>query len=69
MLVLAALPVTASSAGDRVVAIGDVHGEYDGLVSILQRTGLIDAETHWIGGDTTLVQTGDLFDRGVGSAR
>jgi len=65
VFVLAALPVTASSAGGRVVAIGDVHGEYDGLVAILQRTQLIDAETHWIGGDATLVQTGDLFDRGV----
>jgi len=65
VFVLAALPVTASSAGGRVIAIGDVHGEYDGLVAILQRTQLIDAETHWIGGDATLVQTGDLFDRGV----
>jgi hypothetical protein len=56
---------SAASAGDRVVAVGDVHGSYDGLVSILQRAGLIDGETHWIGGDATLVQAGDLFDRGV----
>jgi hypothetical protein len=65
VFVLAALPATTASAGGRVVAIGDVHGEYDGLVAILQRTQLIDAEMHWVGGDATLVQTGDLFDRGV----
>lgn len=61
---IAALASTAS-AGSRVVAIGDVHGAYDNLVAILQRAQLIDAETHWIGGEATLVQTGDLFDRGL----
>jgi hypothetical protein len=63
---LAALATAASvTAGDRIVAIGDIHGNYDGFVSILQRAGLVDAETHWIGGDTTFVQTGDIFDRGL----
>lgn len=63
MAVLAAAsPVVA---GDRLVAVGDIHGSYDGLVSILQRAGLVDEETHWIGGETTFVQTGDIFDRGV----
>jgi hypothetical protein len=52
------------AAGGRVVAIGDVHGSYEGLVSILQEVCLIDEENHWIGGDATLIQTGDLFDRG-----
>ena len=65
VVILTTLLAPAVSAGGRVVAIGDVHGEYDGLVAILQRAGLIDAETHWIGSDATLVQTGDLFDRGV----
>ncbi len=37
----------------------------DGFVSILKRAGLVDGETHWIGGNTTFVQTGDVFDRGV----
>ena len=66
-LMLAAVLLTASgaAAGERIVAVGDVHGSYDGLVSILQRAELIDAETHWIGGEATLVQTGDLFDRGL----
>jgi len=54
-----------AGAGGRLVAVGDVHGSYDGLVEILGRAGLIDSEAHWIGGDATLVQTGDLFDRGL----
>ena len=49
----------------RLVAIGDVHGDYDSLVSILRKTQLIDADDQWIGGDTVLVQTGDLLDRGA----
>ena len=63
---LAVLVVAPSvSAGDRVVAIGDIHGSYEGFVSILQRAGLVDDDAHWIGGETTFVQTGDVFDRGV----
>jgi hypothetical protein len=53
------------AAQNRVVAVGDVHGEYDGFVSILQRAGLIDGRLRWSGGRATLVQTGDYFDRGA----
>lgn len=65
--VLLAGVLTASTvgAGDRIVAIGDVHGAYDEFVAILQHTQLIDENSHWIGGDATLVQVGDLFDRGL----
>ena len=49
---------------DAVVAIGDVHGDFDDFVAILQRTGLIDKQNHWTGGKTTFVQVGDLLDRG-----
>ncbi len=49
---------------ETVVAIGDVHGDFDDFVTILQRAGLIDAQHHWTGGQTTLVQVGDLLDRG-----
>ena len=64
--VLAVLAVASSvMAGERIVAIGDIHGNYDGFVSILQRAGLVDDDAHWIAGETTFVQTGDIFDRGV----
>jgi hypothetical protein len=65
--------VTVSSfrveAGDpelsRVVAIGDVHGSIEGLTSILDEAGLADEAGSWSGGAATLVQLGDLLDRGV----
>jgi hypothetical protein len=47
-----------------VIAIGDVHGDFDDFVAILQHSGLIDKEHHWAGGTNTLVQVGDLLDRG-----
>ena len=50
---------------DRIVTIGDVHGNYSGLVSIMKEAMLIDNDNRWIGGNTLLVQTGDLLDRGA----
>jgi hypothetical protein len=48
----------------RVVAIGDVHGDLSALRAALRAAGAIDAQDHWAGGDMTLVQTGDVLDRG-----
>lgn len=50
----------------RIVAVGDVHGSFEGLTAILQTTGITDAEQRWAGGTMTFVQTGDIFDRGPG---
>ena len=47
-----------------IVAVGDVHGDFDDLVAILGRIGLIDKQNHWEGGRSTFVQLGDLLDRG-----
>jgi len=49
---------------DSVVAIGDVHNDFDDFVAILRRAGLTDQQNHWAGGKTTFVQVGDLLDRG-----
>jgi hypothetical protein len=51
----------------RVVAVGDVHGAYPQLVALLQHARLIDARLRWIGGSASLVQTGDVLDRGARS--
>jgi hypothetical protein len=57
-------PKALAEPPETVIAIGDVHGDFDDFVSILQRTGLIDKQNHWTGGKTTFVQVGDLIDRG-----
>ncbi len=59
------LPVAAAAfQSRRVVAVGDIHGSFDGLTAILRETGLIDEDLRWSGGDTVFVQTGDFTDRG-----
>ena len=53
----------------RIVAVADVHGAYDELVSILRETAVIDEALHWRGGNTHLVSLGDLVDRGPDSRK
>ena len=64
----AQVPAASSSCDirtdDRVVAVGDVHGAYDRFVAILREAKLIDGRRRWIGGRATLVQLGDILDRG-----
>ena len=48
----------------KIVAVGDIHGDYSQFVALLRSAGLIDEDHHWIGGETHLVQTGDVPDRG-----
>ncbi len=54
----------AQASAARVVAVGDVHGNFPGFTSILQTAGIIDAKQQWAGGKTVFVQTGDIYDRG-----
>lgn len=48
----------------KLIAVGDVHGQFDGLVKILRHARLIDSQHNWIGGHNRLVQIGDILDRG-----
>jgi Calcineurin-like phosphoesterase len=48
----------------RVFCVADVHGDFDDFVAILQKAGVINADHHWIAHDATLVQLGDILDRG-----
>lgn len=61
---MAVVVVTAAEPA-RIVAIGDVHGDADAFTAILQKAGLVDDRLRWSGGDATLVQSGDLPDRGT----
>ncbi len=49
---------------DRVVAIGDLHGDYGNYIAVLRAAGLVNKKGKWSGGTTHLVQTGDIPDRG-----
>ena len=58
------LVLSLQAAGQRVVALGDIHGDVDALAAILRSAGLVDANRHWSGGSAVVVQTGDILDRG-----
>lgn len=71
LLVLFSYPVAAGdwhySDVSRVVAVSDIHGDYNAMVMTFQKAGVIDTDLHWVGGETQLVITGDLLDRGPDS--
>jgi hypothetical protein len=48
----------------RMLAISDIHGEYEALVAFLVTAGIIDENLHWLWGDGHLVVDGDVLDRG-----
>jgi hypothetical protein len=50
---------------EKIIAIGDLHGDYNNFVQILKGTSLVDEELRWAAGKTHLVQTGDILDRGT----
>lgn len=49
---------------ERIVAMGDFHGDLAATRRILQKAGLTDAGDNWIGGRTVFVHVGDVLDRG-----
>ena len=51
------------SKPERVIVVGDVHGDLPRLKSILRHAGLIDDMDAWKGADSVLVQLGDSIDR------
>jgi len=57
-------PVTFRPAAKRVVAIGDLHGDYEKCERAFRMAGLIDENRNWVGGETVAVQVGDVLDRG-----
>lgn len=62
---LAVRPLRHPSA-ERIVALGDVHGDLPTTKKALRLAGAIDETDTWIGGALVLVQTGDILDRGDG---
>ncbi len=49
---------------ERIVAVGDLHGDFNNFVRILRFNNIIDDKNNWAAGKTHLVQIGDVMDRG-----
>lgn len=48
---------------ERIIAIGDIHGDFKLLKECLRLCDVIDNNNNWIGGKTIVVQVGDQVDR------
>jgi hypothetical protein len=60
---LVSVPASAAPQPQRIIAVGDLHGDYAAWIAIAGAAGLIDTRGHWSGGKTILVQLGDITDR------
>ncbi len=49
---------------ENLIAISDIHGQYDVLVKLLKQYKVIDNKYNWSFGDGHLVVLGDILDRG-----
>lgn len=52
------------SGVDSLFVVGDVHGEFERLVTLLRNAGVIDEQLRWTGGRKHVVLVGDMTDRG-----
>jgi len=48
---------------DRIIVIGDIHGDWEQTLNSLRIANLIDKNENWCGGNTVVVQVGDQIDR------
>ena len=49
---------------DRIIVIGDIHGDFEALLMAMYKAQCIDLKGNWTGGKTYVVQMGDFLDRG-----
>ncbi len=49
---------------ERIVVVGDIHGDYNNYLKVLNSAGLVDKRGNWAAGKTHFVQIGDVPDRG-----
>ncbi|XP_031476609.1 shewanella-like protein phosphatase 2 [Nymphaea colorata] len=57
-------PRTTYPQPGRLVAVGDIHGDLQKAKQSLRIAKIIDENDRWIGGNTMVVQVGDILDRG-----
>lgn len=60
---------TGAAQTPTIVAIGDLHGDYDAYRSLIAEAGVVDARGRWGGGKAIFVQMGDVPDRGPDSRK
>ena len=65
----AALGAAPPAQPQRIVAVGDLHGDFNAWIDIARAAGLVDSRNHWAGGNTILVQVGDVTDRAPDSLK
>lgn len=53
-----------SGQSSKIIAMGDMHGDFDVYEKLMLASGLMDPNGNWAGGETIFVQTGDIPDRG-----
>lgn len=53
----------------KVVAVGDLHGDYEQYLRVLKANDLVDEKLKWQGGRVHFVQMGDVTDRGPDSEK
>ena len=46
-----------------IVAVGDLHGDYENALHVLNMANVVDKEGNWTGDIDLFVQTGDIIDR------
>ncbi|XP_065860789.1 shewanella-like protein phosphatase 2 [Euphorbia lathyris] len=49
---------------NRLIAVGDLHGDLEKTKQAFRLAGLVDGSDRWSGGSATVVQIGDVLDRG-----
>ncbi|KAF7966135.1 hypothetical protein HWV62_39954 [Athelia sp. TMB] len=55
----AAIPFSRS-----IIAVGDLHGDFENAFKVLQMANVVDSHGDWTGEVDFFVQTGDIVDRG-----
>lgn len=56
-------------ASDKIIVVGDIHGDFEQFACVLKQAGLVNNRMRWTGKNATLVQMGDIVDRGPDSRK
>lgn len=57
-------PLLKTERPPKIIAIGDMHGDFIVYEKLMLASGLMDHDGNWAGDNTIFVQTGDIPDRG-----